>query len=70
MLNRGSEHLQGGPEDMGLGKSVTILREMLISFLLLLLAALPSRSEVCICQGREVEAEGGDALLASASPVT
>lgn len=55
---------------MGLGKSATILREMLISFLLLLLAALPSRSEVCICQGREVEAEGGDALLASASPVT
>lgn len=59
-----SEHLQGGPEDMRLGKFATIVRKIFISlsFLLRSLAALPSHSEVCACQRREVEAEHSDAL--------
>lgn len=39
-----TEHLQGGPEDVGLGKSATVLRKifMLFSFLLFSLAAPPA----------------------------
>lgn len=53
-----TQHLQGGPEDMGLGKSATIVRRILISFsffvALACSAAIPLRG-LCV-----PEEDGGD----------